>query len=137
VVGTAVSVVVELAASRTAEASSARAEAATLSTVAGSVLRGEHPLTALLEQLRETFALTGVTLLERLADDELAPVRHPEARVHGGDRRKPLAGGHAEGGRVPAGWRIAATVGGRPASSPADGDAVVPIGDELMLVLAG
>jgi len=106
VVATAVSVVVELAARRTAEASSARAEAAALSTVAGSVLRGEHPLTALLEQLRETFALTGVTLLERPPD-------------------------------VPTGWRIAAEVGGRPASSPADGDVAVPIGDDLMLVLAG
>jgi two-component system, OmpR family, sensor histidine kinase KdpD len=51
----AVSVVVELAARQTAEASSARAEAATLSTVAGSVL----------EQLRETFGLVTVTLLEK------------------------------------------------------------------------
>ncbi len=106
VVGTAVSIVVELAARRTAEASSARVEAETLSTVAGSVLRGEDPLTALLEQLRETFALSSVTLLERRTDN-------------------------------PAGWWIAATVGGRPAGSPGDGDAVVPIGDELTLVLSG
>ncbi len=106
VVATAVSAAVELAARRTAEASSARAEAATLSTVAGSVLRGEHPLTALLQQLRETFALTGVTLLERSPDN-------------------------------PTAWRLAATVGRHTAISPADGDAAVPIGEELMLVLTG
>ena len=110
VVGTAVSVVVELAARRTAEASSARAEAATLSTVAGSVLRGGHPLTALLDQLRETFGLSSVTLLEKL-------VGRPTDS--------------------PTGWRIAASVGDRPATSPADGDAAVPIGDELILVPAG
>ena len=80
VVGTAVSVVVELAARRTAEASSARAEAATLSTVAGSVLRGGHPLTALLDQLRETFGLSSVTLLESWS------AARPTARPVGGSR---------------------------------------------------
>ena len=59
VVAAAVSAVVDLAARRTREAARARAEAATLSTLAGSVLRGHRPLPALLGQLRETFGLAG------------------------------------------------------------------------------
>jgi two-component system sensor histidine kinase KdpD len=42
----------------------AAADATTLAAVAGSVLRGERPLHALLERLRETFTLDSVTLLE-------------------------------------------------------------------------
>ena len=36
-----------------------------LGTLAGSVLRGETALPALLERVRESFGLTSVTLLER------------------------------------------------------------------------
>jgi two-component system, OmpR family, sensor histidine kinase KdpD len=61
-VALAVSATVDRAARRTSEAARARAEAETLSTLAGSVLRGSRPLTALLEQLRETFGLAGVSL---------------------------------------------------------------------------
>jgi two-component system sensor histidine kinase KdpD len=63
VVAVSLSTVVDVAARRTREASRARAEAATLSTLAGSVLRGSQPVPALLEQVRETFALDAVTLL--------------------------------------------------------------------------
>jgi two-component system sensor histidine kinase KdpD len=66
-VAAAVSAVVDLAARRTREAARAAAEAEVLSTLAGSVLRGERALPAILERLRETFGLTGVTLLERPA----------------------------------------------------------------------
>jgi two-component system sensor histidine kinase KdpD len=69
IVAVAVSTVVDLAARRTREASRARAEAATLSTLAGSVLRGGRPLQALLLQLRETFGFDDVTLLERVRED--------------------------------------------------------------------
>jgi hypothetical protein len=72
-VAVGVSTVVDLAARRTVEAARARAEAETLSTVAGSVLRGGRPLTALLDQVRETFGLTSVTLLEHRPDAPSTP----------------------------------------------------------------
>ncbi len=60
-VGIMVSTVVDLAARRTREAAHAGAEAQTLATVAGGILRGDR----LLERLRETFTLDSVTMLER------------------------------------------------------------------------
>ncbi|RSM42217.1 histidine kinase [Actinoplanes sp. ATCC 53533] len=65
VVAIAVSWVVDTAARKTRQAAQAGADAQTLATVAGSVLRGERPLPALLERLRETFTLQSVTLLEK------------------------------------------------------------------------
>ncbi|MGW1767046.1 ATP-binding protein [Streptomyces sp. NPDC002073] len=69
-VGVAVSVasVVDLAARRTHQAARLRAESEILSFLAGSVLRGENSLGALLERLRETFAMQSVVLLERTSD---------------------------------------------------------------------
>ncbi|MGX6604010.1 DUF4118 domain-containing protein [Micromonosporaceae bacterium Da 78-11] len=64
IVAIAVSWVVDTAARKTRQAAQAGADAQTLATVAGSVLRGERPLIALLDRLRETFALQSVTLLE-------------------------------------------------------------------------
>ncbi|WP_030211348.1 sensor histidine kinase [Streptomyces bikiniensis] len=71
-VGVAISVasVVDIAARRTHQAARLRAEAETLSFLAGSVLRGETGLDALLERLRETFAMESVALLERGDDTE-------------------------------------------------------------------
>ena len=63
VVAVAVSWVVDTAARRTRQAAEAGADAQTLATVAGGVLRGDRPLIALMEQLRETFTLQSVTLL--------------------------------------------------------------------------
>jgi two-component system sensor histidine kinase KdpD len=65
VVAIAVSWVVDTAARKTRQAAQAAADATTLATVAGSVLRGTRPLMALLERLRETFTLDSVTLLEK------------------------------------------------------------------------
>jgi two-component system sensor histidine kinase KdpD len=65
IVALAVSWVVDTAARKTRQAAQAAADAQTLATVAGSVLRGERPLMALLERLRETFHLDSVTLLEK------------------------------------------------------------------------
>jgi two-component system sensor histidine kinase KdpD len=65
VVAIAVSWVVDTAARTTRQAAQASADAQTLATVAGSVLRGARPLTALLERLRETFNLDAVTLVQR------------------------------------------------------------------------
>ncbi|SEG93499.1 two-component system, OmpR family, sensor histidine kinase KdpD [Thermomonospora echinospora] len=63
-VAVAVSSVVDLAARRTGQAARSSAEATTLSMLATSVLRGEKALPALLERVRETFAMSSVTLLE-------------------------------------------------------------------------
>ncbi|MDP9221628.1 MAG: DUF4118 domain-containing protein, partial [Actinomycetota bacterium] len=60
-----VSRVVDLAARRTGQAARATAEAETLSTLAGSVLRGDSALPALLERVRETFGMSSASLLEK------------------------------------------------------------------------
>ncbi|MER6098129.1 sensor histidine kinase KdpD [Streptomyces sp. NPDC001728] len=85
--GVAMSVasVVDLAARRTQQAARLRAESEVLSYLAGSVLRGETSLDALLERVRETFSMESVALLERV--DEVEPWTpagsvgpHPAAR---------------------------------------------------------
>ncbi|MFD0514416.1 sensor histidine kinase [Streptomyces aureus] len=60
--------VVDLAARRTHQAARLRAESEILSFLAGSVLRGETSLEALLERVRETFGMESVALLERAGD---------------------------------------------------------------------
>jgi two-component system sensor histidine kinase KdpD len=115
VVAVSISTVVDVAARRTREASQARAEAATLFTLAGSVLRGSRPLPALLEQVRETFALDSVTLLER----------RPEA-LGGPDLE------HTTGA-----WTVVACVGGPICLTPGDGDAEVHVDESYTLVLSG
>ena len=65
VVAFLVSSVVDRAARRTRQAAHASAEAETLATLAGTVLRGETGLPALLERVRESFGMTSAALLER------------------------------------------------------------------------
>ncbi|MBB5873689.1 two-component system sensor histidine kinase KdpD [Allocatelliglobosispora scoriae] len=115
VVAISVSATVDQAARRTRQAAGARAEAQTLAAVAGSVLRGDRPLTALLERLRETFGLVSVTLLEAVPDAQRSP-----------DRRQD-----------PGAWTVAASVGTEPSRSPGDGDVDVPVDDTLTMVLRG
>ncbi|MGW6458916.1 ATP-binding protein [Streptomyces sp. NPDC055078] len=67
-VAVAVASVVDLAARRTHQAARLRAESEVLSFLAGSVLRGETTLDALLERVRETFGMESVALLERKSD---------------------------------------------------------------------
>ncbi|GGO38436.1 sensor histidine kinase [Streptomyces lasiicapitis] len=67
-VAISVASVVDLAARRTHQAARLRAESEILSHLAGSVLRGENSLEALLETVRETFAMEAVALLERESD---------------------------------------------------------------------
>ncbi|MEH0841147.1 DUF4118 domain-containing protein [Micromonospora sp. CPCC 205711] len=114
-VAVAVSWVVDVAARRTREAARASADAQTLATVAGGVLRGERPLPALLDRLRETFALRAVSVLEMVADAEGRPGRDRE-----------------EGA-----WRVVASVGEAPACSPSAGETAVPVDDRLTVVLSG
>ncbi len=66
-VAVVVAVLVDRAERRRREAAHASAEAETLATVAGSVLRGRSQLPALLDQLREIFGTDSVALLERPA----------------------------------------------------------------------
>ncbi|HEY7045970.1 MAG TPA: ATP-binding protein [Jatrophihabitantaceae bacterium] len=107
-----VSQVVDLAARRSAQAARASAEAETLSTFAGSLLRGEQGLPALLERVRETFAMRSVALVQRT--------------------------GEAPSSAGPAGqWTLLAAVGADPPRGPSEGDAVAPIDDEQTLVLRG
>ncbi|MGW3497610.1 ATP-binding protein [Streptomyces sp. NPDC001020] len=87
-VGVSVASVVDLAARRTHQAARLRAESEILSFLAGSVLRGETSLEALLERVRETFGMESVALLERASDVDPwtcagsvgpgAPVERPE-----------------------------------------------------------
>ena len=84
VVAVLVSSVVDLAARRTRQAARATAEAETLGTLAGSVLRGETALPALLERVREAFGLTSVTLLELTTAAETTTGRPPAARPTSG-----------------------------------------------------
>jgi len=70
-VAVAVASVVDMAARRTVQAAHSRAESETLSVLAGSILRGEDTVAAVLGRLRETFGMTSVALLER--DDDRSP----------------------------------------------------------------
>ena len=115
VVALSLSTVVDASARRTREALRASAEAATLFTLAGSVLRGSRPLPALLDQVRETFALSGVTLLERRTDATAGPdVEHA---------------GEA--------WQVVASVGAPTCPTPGEGDAEVNVDQRYSLVLSG
>ncbi|GAA0577232.1 sensor histidine kinase KdpD [Kribbella sandramycini] len=107
-VATLVSSVVDRAARRTRQAARSAAESETLATLAGSVLRGETALPALLERVREAFGMTSACLMERVDDDELTEV-----------------------------WRPIASAGTPTCRRPEDGDAEIPGRDDLVLVLQG
>ncbi|MDG4762646.1 DUF4118 domain-containing protein [Solwaraspora sp. WMMD406] len=114
-VAVAVSWIVDVAARRTREAARASADAQTLATVAGNVLRGQRPLPALLERLRETFALRAVSVLELVES----------------------AGGRPDRAREEGAWRIVASVGEAPATNPDAGETAVPVDERLTVVLRG
>ncbi len=113
-VASAVSTVVDLAARRTREAAHARAEAATLSMLAGTVLRGPRPVPALLDQVREIFQLDAVTLLERREGSEAGPDLEHAASA----------------------WQVVECVGPS-CTTPGEGDAEVHVDDEFTLVVRG
>lgn len=109
-----VSRVVDIAAERSSQAARSSAEAETLSTLAGSLLRGETALPALLERVRETFSVSGVTLLRR-------------------DTTAPASTGDQSRGR----WSVVAHTGPDACVGPQDADTEVPLGDDLTLALRG
>jgi two-component system, OmpR family, sensor histidine kinase KdpD len=127
-VGLAVSSVVDTAARRTKQAARASAESELLATTAGSVLRGQRALTAVLDRIREAFAMDSVTLLERA---------EPAGPGGVSDSLQPRLGSSAprpgRGGR----WQPAGVSGELPVTRPEDADAEVPISENLVLALRG
>ena len=117
VVAALVSSVVDLAARRTRQAARAKAEADTLGTLAGSILRGETALPATLERLREALGLTSVTLLERTS---------PETADGGTPSRGPADE-----------WTVVAVAGPDGCTRPQDADTELAAGDTLTLALRG
>ncbi len=107
-----VSSVVDSAARRSKQAARASAESELLVTTAGSVLRGQQALAAVLSRVREAFGMESVTLLECDADQ-------PDRRAAG--RR----------------WVPVASVGEPPLLSPESADTEVPVTDRLVLALRG
>jgi two-component system sensor histidine kinase KdpD len=114
VVALLVSSVVDLAAKRTRQAARASAESQLLATTAGSVLRGERALTAVLDQVREAFGMDSVTLLE----------------CPPGPAGRPPPGQPGE-------WKAVAHSGGPALSTPGQADVEVPVTDTLSLALCG
>ncbi|WP_431899052.1 ATP-binding protein [Nonomuraea sp. bgisy101] len=114
-VAVAVSWIVDLAARRTREAAHASADAEVLATLAGHMLRGDAALPSLLGRMRETFGLASVTLLER----------------------RPGTGSMPDDQTDPDAWRIIATTGGTPCTSPSAADTDVMIDENLVLAARG
>jgi two-component system sensor histidine kinase KdpD len=113
VVGLVVSSVVDDAARRTKQAARASAESELLVTTAGSVLRGQQALPAVLDRVKEAFGMDSVTLLE----SEAAPAGSPRSAL--------------------AGWVPVATAGQDPVERPEDADVEIPVTDSLRLALRG
>jgi two-component system, OmpR family, sensor histidine kinase KdpD len=113
-VGLVVSWIVDLAARRTKQAARANAESELLVTTAGSILRGQGALDALLERAREAFGMRSASLLECQQPSGAGPARGPAAD-----------------------WAVIASSGDGPVRRPDDADVDVPITDTLTLALAG
>ena len=113
--------VVDIAARRTTQAARANAESELLTTTAGSVLRGQQGLSALLERIREAFGMDSVTLLECGAADGSPPAGASAERLRG----------------MPGSWHAVASTGANPVTRPGDADVEVPVTDRLSLALRG
>ena len=120
IVGLLVSWVVDIAARRTIQAARAAAESDLLATTAGSVLRGQQGLSALLERIREAFGMDSVTLLECPAVDGGSADASAE-RLRG----------------MPGAWHVVASQGTPVVTRPGEADVEVPVGDRLSLALKG
>ena len=137
VVAIAVSWVVDTAARKTRQATEASADAQTLATVAGGVLRGERPLMALLEQLRETFTLDSVTLLDDGAvvahvGEACTVPRDADVEVKVDDRMTMLLRGHpleASDRRIVEAFAAQATVALRQERLTAEAAAAKPLAE--------
>jgi two-component system sensor histidine kinase KdpD len=108
-----VSWVVDTTARRTKQAARANAESELLVTTAGSILRGQGALDALLDRAREAFGMRSACLLER-QDPGAAAVRGPAAD-----------------------WTLVACSGESPATRPDAAEVDIPVTDTLSLALTG
>ncbi len=132
-VGLSVSKVVDTAARRTKQAARAGAESELLATTAGSVLRGERALSAVLDRVREAFGMDSVTLLEQ-----------PEPTQTGTETGAQLAsaGDGQAGGRLPrtgpgGRWTAVGVSGDLPCLRPDQADVEIPVSDTLVLAMRG
>ena len=114
-VGLVVSSVVDTAARRTKQAARSGAESELLATTAGSVLRGQRALPAVLDRVREAFGMDSVTLLE------LAGLRAEQPHQAG----------------IACRWNVVGSTGEAPVSRPEEADVEMPVGDDLVLALRG
>jgi two-component system sensor histidine kinase KdpD len=144
-VGLAVSSVVDTAARRTKQAARASAESELLATTAGSVLRGQQAMSAVLDRVREAFGMDSVTLLERTdaAAEQAVAGASGTAAISGppqaldGQSRAAGPGVAQQGSPRPGRW-TAISVAGEPAvSRPEEADAEMPVSDTLVLALRG
>ena len=115
-VGLVVSSVVDDAARRSKQAARATAESELLVTTAGSVLRGQQALAAVLDRVRESFGMESVTLLERPADPAGPPAAGLAPLVSGGQLRRPRGDQPAGRGRGRHGHPHADAGAARPAA---------------------
>jgi len=113
-----VSRVVDIAARRTTQAARANAESELLTTTAGSVLRGQQGLSALLDRVREAFGMDSVTLLE---------CSSPDGQDASAERMRTTAGS----------WHVVASRGEPAVTRPDEADVEVPVADSLSLALRG
>ncbi|HEV3382613.1 MAG TPA: ATP-binding protein, partial [Trebonia sp.] len=113
VVGLAVSLVVDTTARRTKQAVRANAESELMVATAGSIMRGQGTVDAVLERAREAFGMGAASLLECASSDN-TPTRGPAAD-----------------------WTVLATAGGPPVDRPEDADVNVPVSDTLTLAMTG
>jgi two-component system, OmpR family, sensor histidine kinase KdpD len=116
-----VSRVVDIAARRTKQAARANAESELLTTTAGSVLRGQQGLSALLDRVREAFGMDSATLLECTSADG------PRPADTSADRTRSMSGS----------WHVVASSGEPAVSTPEEADVEVPVADSLSLALRG
>jgi two-component system sensor histidine kinase KdpD len=112
-VGLVVSWVVDTTARRSKQAARANAESELLVTTAGSILRGQGAVDALLERTREAFGMRSACLLER-QDSATGASRGPTSE-----------------------WTLVACSGETPASRPDVAEVDVPVTDTLSLALTG
>ncbi len=111
IVAVVVATIVDYAARRSKQAARASSESDLLVTTAGSILRGEQPLQAVIDRVREAFGMEAVTLLERQ--------------------------GQPEGAHIQAGWHAVASSGSPQLVQPEDGDVTIPVSEDLCLALCG
>jgi two-component system sensor histidine kinase KdpD len=128
VVAVTVAVVVDRSRRLSRRAANATAEAETLSSLAGSILRGDQQVDALLERTRETFGMASAELRHRTAlDGEAADARVGEDTAEVGEAVDARVGDDA----AEVGEAVDAEVGEDAATQ------AVPVGPDDVLVLRG